>query len=124
MIARLLPLLLALCTLLPAELRAQVLEACRERDDCECRRGTHADTPAEPAPTLRRVDCCEAPCAIDGAASPTASTQRRELADDSTLTARAVPLAVTPEAVATHGAPRLDRAPPRPLRLTTQRWLL
>ncbi len=121
-IARLLPLLLALCTLLPAELRARMLEACRERDDCECRRDSHAEP--HTAPSLRRIDCCEAPCAIEGAASPTANTPRRDLADDAMLAARPLPTAAAPTSVASRDAPVLGRAPPRPSRPMTQRWLL
>jgi hypothetical protein len=119
----LLPLFLALCTLLPAELRARMVESCRERDECCCRRGEKEDVPT--APTLRRVDCCEAPCQIEHASATTATVPaRRDLAEDPAVTSLP-PSVVTVAKPATFSAPvRRGRDPPLRVHALTQRWLL
>lgn len=54
---------LVVCALVPADLRARMVEACAEPDECCCRRAERLAHDAEP--TVRRVDCCEAPCEVE-----------------------------------------------------------
>jgi len=119
----LLPLLLALCTLLPAELRARMIESCRERDECCCRRGEQEDAPT--GPTLRRVDCCEAPCLVGHASSASATVPtRRDLAESAAVTSLPPPIVVVVKRETFVAPPARGRDPPQRIHALTQRWLL
>lgn len=122
MSARLLPLLLALCTLLPAELRARMVESCRERDECCCRRDQHAEPPL--GPTVQRVDCCEAPCSVEHASASVTISARRDLAADAAVTLLARPIVTAANPPIVIPPPPRGRDPPLRLHALTQRWLV
>lgn len=100
-----------------------MVESCLERDECCCRRGEKEDVPT--GPTLRRVDCCEAPCQIEHASATTATVpERRELAEDPAVTSLP-PSIVTVAKPADFFAPvPRGRDPPLRIYALTQRWLL
>jgi hypothetical protein len=126
---RLSAIVLALAVLVPAELVARFLESCRAQDACCCRSddAAHAGLrPANPTPPARaeRVDCCEAPCAVEHAATPGLATSRSH--GVATLVQAGVLVAAEAELVdAAAFAPQLrTRGPPHRLHATLQRWLL
>lgn len=72
-IARVLPFLLALCTLVPGELWARFVVACQEPDRCCCRKD---DDRGREGPVAQRMDCCEAPCEAEGSVTPAVAPTR------------------------------------------------
>jgi hypothetical protein len=120
-LVRLLPLLVALCTLVPADVLARFVAACQEPDRCCCRKD---DERRPEGPALERVDCCEAPCASERMATPAIAAPRLAMAVD---LAAGVELArtsvVRPDPTAT--APRArTRGPPGRLHAAVSRWLV
>jgi hypothetical protein len=120
-LARLLPLLLALCTLVPAHVLARFVQACQEPDRCCCRKD---DPKRDDGPAWERVDCCESPCAPERIAVPAIATPRSEMVVDIApgveLEERDV---VRPDAIAT--APRArTRGPPLRVHAFVSRWLV
>lgn len=114
--------LLALCTLVPADVRARMAQACREVDDCCCRRA--ADQAEQALPSVRRVDCCEAPCELELTPTTATITAQRELAEPAVFT----PLEVTAPAhgdATTSAAPqRGGRDPPQRIHALVEHWLV
>jgi hypothetical protein len=114
--------LLVLCTLVPADVRARMAEACRESDDCACRRGQHPEP--EPRPTLRRVDCCAAPCEIDVTSTSATVAPARDIADASRVTLLPDTTFARPVAISFAMARRGGRDPPRRIHALVERWLV
>ena len=121
MVARLLPLLLALCTFVPGDVLARFIEACQEPDRCCCRKD---DERRDHGPVAERVDCCEAPCAADRVAAPAIATPRTDLTIDVAPGVELVERdAVRPDAIAS--APRArTRGPPTRVHAFVSRWLV
>ena len=69
MFRRLLPLLVALCTLVPADVLARFVETCQESDACCCRRDDERRGVQHGA-TVERTDCCVAPCEASASSAP------------------------------------------------------
>ena len=120
--ARLFPLLLALCALLPADLRARMIESCRAPEQCCCRRNEPLQPPQ--GPIARRVDCCEAPCAIEHTSGVTTVPARREFSEPDGWIECSPPIEIRATSAVEPTGPRRGRDPPQRLYALTQRWLL
>jgi hypothetical protein len=120
-LARLLPLLLVLCTLVPADVLARFVEACQAPDQCCCRKD---DAARDDGPVAERVDCCEAPCTADGVGTPAIPTPRLAMA---VVAAAGVELGhggvARPDRVATAPHAR-TRGPPGRVHAVVSRWLV
>ncbi len=120
MLARILPLLVALCTLVPGELRARFVGACQEADRCCCRK--HDDRAAE-GPVAQRVDCCAAPCEAEGTVTPAIAPSRTWVA-----LATAVRIDVEHRAVVrgrVAGPPSQEpRGPPLRVHASIEHWVI
>lgn len=115
-------LVVVLCTLVPADVRARMAEACRDSDDCACRKGEHAD--AAPQPVARRIDCCAAPCEIDVTRAAADVSPSRELVIAASVTVLPDPIIAAPSAAASVVAHRGGRDPPQRIHALVQHWLV
>jgi hypothetical protein len=118
---RLLPLVLALCTLVPGDVLARFVEACRVPDGCCCRE----DDARAPADVVaQRPDCCAAPCSQDATTAPAIAPSREPLA----LEGEPTTLAVTPLLACASdplAPPRArTRGPPHRVHAFVERWLI
>jgi hypothetical protein len=119
-IARVLPLLLALCTLVPGELWSRFVVACQEPDRCCCRKN---DDRAQPGPVAQRVDCCEAPCEAEGTVTPAVAPGRTWLALASVVRIAVEHTEIGDGRIAappSQGA----RGPPLRVHASVERWLI
>ena len=97
-------------------------EACRESDNCACRKGEHADT--EQQPIARRIDCCAAPCEIDITSTSANVPQHREFGLAQHVTLLPEVAVAAPTVMRNEVARRGGRGPPLRLHALVQRWLV
>lgn len=122
MFRRFLPLLLALCTLVPADVLARWVAACHEPDQCGCRQD---DDHARRGPVVERVDCCEAPCDPDiVAATPALAPTTWSFAIEPPATIDLVGTAVIRADAARSPPPARTRGPPSRVHAAVGRWLI
>jgi hypothetical protein len=119
-IARVLPLLLALCTLVPGELFARFVVACQEPDRCCCRKD---DDRGREGPVVQRVDCCEAPCEAEGTVTP-AVTPVRTWAALATVVRLELEHREIGDGRVCAPPSQEPRGPPRRVHASVERWLV
>lgn len=119
-------LVLVLCTLVPADVRARMAQACREVDECCCRRAERAavEGTMQAEPSVRRVDCCEAPCELEVTPTTATITAQRELAEPAVVTLLERAVAAHGDATTSSAPPRGGRDPPQRVHALVGHWLV
>jgi hypothetical protein len=122
MFPRLLPLLLALCTLVPGDVLARWVDACHEPDRCGCRED---DDRARQGPVVERVDCCAAPCDANVAlATPALVPTSSRLAMEPATAVDLVGTVVIRADDARPPPPARTRGPPSRVHAFVGHWLI